>query len=243
MSKANGQPRGVLLAAAWLLALAIIFGCGGASQAPTTTRQAAAEATPTEAGKAADEPTATQQATQKASDAVKEQTPTPAKKVEAPAPGGPLMAKAAYEIALPLMQAWQKDAALFELTSAATVNVKDGTSSDWHVKFFSPSAKQTNSVYIAQGKPQVMGALDMYAAESYTALDIGSAAFDSDKALQIAQDAGGKAYADQGADATVKYVGQELYGGAVWIVNYTDASTTAVIIIDPKSGAVLANVK
>ena len=153
------------------------------------------------------------------------------------------MAKAAYEMALPPMQAWQKDAALFELTSAAAVNVKDGTSSDWHVKFFSPSARQTNSVYIAQGKPQVMGALDMYAAESYTALDIGNAAFNSDKAMQIAQDAGGKAYADQGAAASVKYVGQEMYGGAVWIVNYTGADTTAVIIIDPKNGAVLANVK
>ncbi len=244
MSKANRQLRGAFLAAAWLLALAIIFGCGSASQAPTATRQAAAEATPAEAGsQAAGEPTATRQAAPKASDAVKEQTPTPAQKVEAPAPGGPLMAKAAYEIALPLMQAWQKDAALFELTSVATLNVKDGTCSDWHVKFFSPSAKQTNSVYIAQGKPQVMGALDMYAAESYTALDIGSAAFNSDKAMQIAEDAGGKAYTDQGAAASIKYVGQELYGGAVWVVNYSGAGSAVVIIIDPKNGAVLANAK
>jgi hypothetical protein len=38
-------------------------------------------------------------------------------------------------------------------------------------------------------------------------------------------------------------VGQEMYGGAVWIVNYTGAGAPAVIVIDPKSGAVLANVK
>jgi hypothetical protein len=252
MSKANRQPRGALLAAAWLLALAIIFGCGGASNAPTATREAAAETPPPAAGKAADEQAAgkaademaaTQQAAKEASDAIKEQTPTPTKKKEAPTSGGPLMAKAAYEMALPLMQAWQKDAALFELTSAAEVNVKDGTCSEWHVKFYSPSARQTNSVYIAQGKPQVLGALDMYEAESYTALDIGSAAFNSDKVIQIAEDAAGKAYTDQGATASVKYVGQEMYGGAVWIVNYTGVGATAVIVIDPKNGAVLANVK
>jgi hypothetical protein len=244
MSKANGQPRGVVLAAAWLLVLAIIFGCGGASNAPTAIREAAAKATPPAAGQATDEPAATRQAAKGASDAVQEQTPTPTQKKEAaPAAGGPLLAKAAYEIALPLMQAWQEDAALFELTSSTDVNVEDGTCSDWHVKFFSPSARQTNSVYIAQGKPQEMGALDMYEGESYTALDIGTAAFDSDKVLQIAQEVGGKAYADQGATASVKYVGQEMYGGAVWIVAYTGAGAPAVIIIDPKSGAVLANVK
>jgi hypothetical protein len=240
MSKANRQPRGVLLAAIWLLAVAVVFGCGGASSAPTATRETPSPA----AAKATDELAATRQAAKEASDAVQELTPTPAKKAEeAPAAGGPLMAKAAYEMALPLMQAWQKDAALFELTSAAEVNVKDGTCSDWHVKFFSPSARQTNSVYIAQGKPQVLGALDMYEAESYAALDISTAAFDSDKVMQIAEDAAGKAYTDQGATASVKYVGQEMYGGAVWIVNYTGAGATAVIIIDPKSGAVLANVK
>jgi hypothetical protein len=242
VSKANRRPREVVLAATWLLALAVIFGCGGASNAPTATRGAAAKATPPAAGKATDEPAATRQAAKGASDAVQEQTPTQ-KKEAAPASGGPLMAKAAYEIALPLMQAWQKDAALFELTSSTDVNVEDGTCSDWHVKFFSPSVRQTNSVYIAQGKPQEMGALDMYEGESYTALDIGTAAFNSDKVLQIAQDAGGKAYADQGATASVKYVGQEMYGGAVWIVNYTGAGAPAVIVIDPKSGAVLANVK
>jgi hypothetical protein len=86
-----------------------------------------------------------------------------------------------------------------------------------------------------------MGALDMYESETYTPLDITTAAFDSDRAMQIAQDAGGKAYTDKGATASVKYVGQEMYGGAVWIVNYTD--TTVVIIIDPKSGNVLANVQ
>jgi hypothetical protein len=253
MSKVNRQSRGVLLAAAWLLVLAIIFGCGGASNAPTATREATAKTTPPAAGKTADEPTvgkaadepvATQQAAKGASDAVQEQTPTPTqKKEEAPASGGPLMAKAAYEIALPLMQTWQKDAALFELTSSTDVNVKDGTCSDWHVKFFSSSARQTNSVYIAQGKPQVMGALDMYEGESYTALDISTAAFDSDKVLQIAQEVGGEAYAGQGATASVKYVGQEMYGGAVWIVNYTGAGAPAVIAIDPQNGAVLANVK
>ena len=109
------------------------------------------------------------------------------------------------------------------------------------MKFFSPSARQTNSVYLANGTPQVMGALDMYESETYTPLDITTAAFDSDRVMQIAQDAGGKAYTDKGAAASVKYVGQEMYGGAVWIVNYTD--TTVVIIIDPKSGNVLANVK
>lgn len=218
-----------------LILFALLFslsGCGGTEP-------------PTQVAEPTEEPTQkvleeTEEVTQAPPTPTPEPTPT-----EEPAPetGGPLTAKQAYDLALPIIQSWQPDAALISVgnTIAESLNVEDGTCSSWSVQFYSPSAGQVNNIMIVGGVPQPGTPVDG-GDQSDRTVDISTASFDSDKAIQIAQEAGGKAYADEGAVVVMSYVYHVMPEKALWIINYSDPQSYMVkfsVQIDPESGQVV----
>ncbi len=164
--------------------------------------------------------------------------PTPTKVLTA------LTAKEAYNTAIVEAKKWQADAVLSELaTTIMGPLTADGTSENWAIKFWSPSAKQMNSMLIMQG----------IVTESPISLDQppGLVPFgdevilDTKKIYDTAQAAGGNQYTKENV-AMAGLVPYPLDNTVpTWYINYQntkDYTVNFTVIIDARTGQVMQTV-
>jgi hypothetical protein len=156
-----------------------------------------------------------------------------------------LTGQEAYDLFLAEAQAWQRDAALSELTTSLLGALEaDGTSTGWTAKFWSPSAKAVNSMLILNGEPQGTP-LDI-PDEQTTMANIESLILDTKTIYETAANAGGSAYLAEGKTVMAGLVPYPLDSTLpTWYVHYQDPTTFEVafsVIINARSGEVMETV-
>jgi hypothetical protein len=169
-------------------------------------------------------------------------TPTP-EPTAVPAPtetaASALTAQEAYDLALAEAQAWQADAVLSELgTSTLGPLDVEGKSEGWAAKFWSPSAKEMNSMIFMNGTLNATALPLPSGARIVPAMD--SVILDTKSIYDTAAAAGGQAYLDAGYDAMASLVTYPMDENVpTWYVNYMGPTVGFSVIIDARSGDVI----
>ncbi len=148
-----------------------------------------------------------------------------------------ITAKEAWDLASARAHAWQADAVPFDLTTTSTGPLDSaGRSTDWDVKFASPSAKAVNMIGISDGSIRCFA----IAGEGGQKIHFDEKIIlDTKRLYEVAQKAGGDKI--PGAKVMAGLVPERRQDGSEsWYLNYEDASGKEVlsVVIDARTGAV-----
>lgn len=148
-----------------------------------------------------------------------------------------ITAKEAWDLASPRAHAWQADAVPFDLTTTSTGPLDAaGRSTDWDVKFSSPSAKAVDMISISDGQIRCFA----IAGEGGQKIHFDDRIIlDTKRLYDVAQKAGGDKI--PGAKVMAGLVPERRQDGSEsWYLNYEDAAGKEVlsVVIDARTGAV-----
>jgi hypothetical protein len=151
-----------------------------------------------------------------------------------------ITAREAWELAGPRARAWQADAVPFDLTTTTSGPLDAaGRSTDWDIKFSSPSAKAVDMIGISDGEIRCFARSG--AGGQMIRFD-DKIILDSKKLYETAQKAGGDKL---GPGATLMAGLVPAKGGRgsgeSWFLNYQDAEGRDIlsVVIDARTGAVI----
>ena len=148
-----------------------------------------------------------------------------------------ITAKEAWDLASARARAWQPDAVPFDVTTTSTGPLDAaGRSTDWDVKFSSPSAKAVDIISISDGSIRCFA----IAGEGGQKIHFDDRIIlDTKRLYDIAQKAGGDKI--PGAKVMAGLVPERRKDGSEsWYLNYQDASDKELlsVVIDARTGAV-----
>jgi hypothetical protein len=148
-----------------------------------------------------------------------------------------ITAKEAWDLASVRARAWQADAVPFDLTTTSTGPLdSSGRSTDWDIKFASPSAKAVDMIAISDGSIHCFA----IAGEGGQKIHFDEKIIlDTKRLYDVAQKAGGDKI--PGAKVTAGLVPERRQDGSEsWYLNYEDAAGKEVlsVVIDARTGAV-----
>jgi hypothetical protein len=149
-----------------------------------------------------------------------------------------ITAKEAWDLASPRAHAWQADAVPFDLTTISTGPLDAaGKSTDWDVKFSSPSAKSVDMISISDGQIRCFA----ISGEGGQVIHFDDRIIlDTKRLYETAQKAGGDKFGP-GAKVMAGLVPERRKDGAEsWYLNYQNAEGKEVlsVVIDARTGAV-----
>ena len=150
-----------------------------------------------------------------------------------------ITAREAWELASPRARAWKPDAVPFELTTTSSGPLDaSGKSTDWDIKFSSPSGEAVDIIGISDGEIRCFARTG--AGGQVIHLD-DKIILDSKKLYETARKAGGDELGP-GAKLMAGLVPAKggRGGGESWFLNYQDADGREVlsVVIDARTGAV-----
>ena len=149
-----------------------------------------------------------------------------------------ITAKEAWDLASPRARSWKADAVPFDLTTTSTGPLDAaGKSTDWDVKFSSPSAKAVDMISISDGQIRCFA---ISGAGGQVIHFDDKIILDTKKLYDTAQKAGGDEVGP-GAKVMAGLVPERRKDGAEsWYLNYEDADGREVlsVVIDARTGAV-----
>ncbi len=203
-------------------------------------------------------PTVEPKATESAGDSLKQVAVTPtAEPTEAPAPSptpaaanttpptsAPITAKAltgeeVNQLALVEAQKWQADAVLSEIATSGMAPLDaEGKSTDWILKYWSPSSKGLNTVMLLNGS--FTASPTNLPVPKTTVLE--GVILDTKRLYDIAEEAGAAKYTAQGYRPMAAITPYPLDENRLtWYLNYAggDFRVVYTVIIDAKSGEVI----
>lgn len=148
-----------------------------------------------------------------------------------------ITAKEAWDLASARAHAWQADAVPFDLTTISTGPLdSQGRSTDWDVKFSSPSAKAVDMISISDGSIRCFA----IAGEGGQKIHFDDRIIlDTKRLYDLAQKAGGDKI--PGAKVMAGLVPERRQDASEsWYLNYEDAAGKEVlsVVIDARTGAV-----
>ena len=149
-----------------------------------------------------------------------------------------ITAKEAWDLASPRARAWQSDAVPFDLTTISTGPLDAaGKSTDWDVKFASPSAKAVDMISISDGQIHCFA----ISGEGGQVIHFDDKIIlDTKRLYETAQKAGGDKVGP-GAKVMAGLVPERRKDGSEsWYLNYLNADGKEVlsVVIDARTGAV-----
>jgi hypothetical protein len=149
-----------------------------------------------------------------------------------------ITAKEAWDLASPRAHAWQADAVPFDLTTISTGPLDAaGKSTDWDVKFASPSAKAVDMISISEGQIRCF----TISGEGGQVIHFDDKIIlDTKRLYETAQKAGGDKVGP-GAKVMAGLVPERRKDGSEsWYLNYQDSGGNEVlsVVIDARTGAV-----